>query len=113
MSDFPRLADEYLQSAIAYQSLKNEIALEYFRMSLPIYETLQGYSQMIQAHHAMGYSFYALAQYDSSIHHAQIALQLMARVKDSTNLQDNYLNMGLAYAGLKDYNAAINWYKKE
>ncbi|MFN8271027.1 MAG: histidine kinase [Chitinophagaceae bacterium] len=113
MSDFPRLADEYLQSAIAYQSLKkNEIALEYFRMSLPIYETLQGYSQMIQAHHAMGYSFYALAQYDSSIHHAQIALQLMARVKDSTNLQDNYLNMGLAYAGLKDYNAAINWYKK-
>ena len=81
-------------------------------MSLPIYETLQGYSQMIQAHHAMGYSFYALAQYDSSIHHAQIALQLMARVKDSTNLQDNYLNMGLAYAGLKDYNAAINWYKK-
>ena len=55
---------------------------------------------MIQAHHAMGYSFYALAQYDSSIHHAQIALQLMAG-KDSTNLQDNYLNMGLAYAGLK------------
>lgn len=113
MGDLPRLADEYLQSAIAYQSLKkNEIALEYFRLSLPIYEKLQGYKQMIQVHHAMGYTFYSLAQYDSSLHHAQIALRLMAQVKDSTYLQDNYLNMGLAYAGLKNYDAAIAWYKK-
>lgn len=113
MGDLPRLADEYLQSAVAYQSLKKDaVALEYFRMSLPIYEKLQGYKQMIQVHHAMGYTFYSIAKYDSSIHHAQTALRLMAQIKDFTYLQDNYLNMGLAYAGLKKYDAAIAWYKK-
>ena len=98
-----------LIGVIYHHSEQYEKAIEYFNQVLKRTDSRSDPKRFILAKHNLGFSQYKLGRLPESLRNHQEGLAFAREFQETTHIAYSYLNLGLTYSGLKQFDKASEY----
>lgn len=96
----------------SYEKLGNiSLAISYYMSALKIYADIGNLNWELNCHTYLAKAYFRLQQFQKTIHHSTLAINLALKNKIKKALVDNYLLLANSHRALNDYSTAMNYYQ--
>lgn len=113
-ADYPKgIATGHFLKGYGTYKLSNYVSARFSLFeALSIFERLNDEEGIARVQNIIGQTYYFESEFDKSLEHNKISLDLRIRINDKEGIGHNYTNFGNIYSSLGDSPSAIDYYQK-